>query len=141
MANTNDKYIEILSKHGIRPTSVRILVLKAISNYHDTFSLSDLEADLESVDKSSIFRALILFAEHHVVHVMEDGSGSTKYCYCHNDHDCAVEELHCHFYCEKCHKTYCLEDILIPIVNYPKDFELHEVEYLLKGLCPQCKSH
>ena len=78
MANTNDKYIEILSKHGIRPTSVRILVLKAISNYHDTFSLSDLEADLESVDKSSIFRALILFAEHHVVHVMEDGSGSTK---------------------------------------------------------------
>ena len=141
MADTNDKYIEILSKHGIRPTSVRILVLKAISNYHDTFSLSDLEADLESVYKSSIFRALILFAEHHVVHVMEDGSGSTKYCYCHNDHDCAVEELHCHFYCEKCHKTYCLEDIHIPIVNYPKDFELHEVEYLLKGLCPHCKSH
>ena len=141
MADTNDKYIEILSKHGIRPTSVRILVLKAISNYHDTFSLSDLEADLESVDKSSIFRALILFAEHHVVHVMEDGSGSTKYCYCHNDHDCAVEELHCHFYCEKCHKTYCLEDTHIPIVNYPQDFELHEVEYLLKGLCPRCKSH
>lgn len=138
-AEIQDKYTDILSGHGIRPTSVRILVLKAISKYSNTFSLNDLETELESVDKSSIFRTLILFSEHHLVHETEDGSGSTKYCYCHNDHECGVEELHCHFYCEKCHKTYCFEDIHIPIVNYPQGFELHEVEYLLKGLCPHCR--
>lgn len=139
MASSIDKYEDILIRHDIRPTSVRILVLKAISSYHNTFSLSDLETDLDSVDKSSIFRTLILFAEHHVIHEMEDGSGCTKYCFCHNDHECSVEELHCHFYCEKCHKTYCLENTHIPIVDYPEGFQLREVEYMLKGICPNCR--
>ncbi len=135
-----EKYEKILEEHGVRPTAVRILVLRVISSYHNTFSLTDLEAELESVDKSTIFRTLIVFAQHHLVHETEDGSGSTKYCYCHNDHTCEVEELHCHFYCEKCQKTYCLENTHIPIVRYPEGFELHEVEYLLKGICPDCAS-
>ncbi len=133
-----EKYADILEEHGVRPTAVRILVLRVISSYHDTFSLSDLETELESVDKSTIFRTLTIFAGHHLVHETEDGSGSTKYCYCHNDHVCGVEELHCHFYCEMCHKTYCLENTHIPVVHYPDGFKLHEVEYLLKGICPAC---
>ena len=134
----SDNFSEILEKHDIRLTAVRILVLLSIVEHKDTFSLADLEYELESVDRSSIFRSLTLFAEHHLVHEIEDGSGSTKYCYCHNDHVCSAEELHCHFYCENCHKTFCLENTHIPIVRYPEGFELKSVEYLLKGLCPDC---
>ena len=64
----------------IKPTSVRILVYMAISEMHDTFSLADLEERLVSVDKSSLFRALTTLSEHHLLHTMEDGSGSMKYC-------------------------------------------------------------
>ena len=42
---------EILNRHGIRPTSVRILIYKTMNRFHDTFSMADLEEALDSVDK------------------------------------------------------------------------------------------
>lgn len=136
--NVND-YAGVLNRHGIRLTAVRLLVFQAMDRFENTFSLADLTEALDSVDKSTVFRTLTLFAQHHLVHEIEDGSGSTKYCLCHNDHECRVEELHCHFYCEGCHKTFCLEHTHIPVVRYPEGFELHRIDYLLKGLCPECR--
>ncbi|MDE7148885.1 MAG: transcriptional repressor [Bacteroidales bacterium] len=129
----------VLTAHGIRPTAVRNLVYKAIEAFSDTFCLTDLEDALESVDKSTLFRTLTLFAEHHLLHEIEDGSGSKKYCLCWNDHTCSVDELHCHFYCEACRKTFCLDHTHIPVVRYPDGFELRQIDYLLKGLCPECR--
>lgn len=139
MENEQDYIIGQLQRHGVRPTAVRILVYKAMEGFHDTFCLSDLEIVLDTVDKSTIFRTLSIFAEQHVVHHIEDGSGSTKYCLCRRDSACSVDDLHCHFYCEVCHKTYCLDHTHIPVVNYPAGFELHGIDYLLKGICPACK--
>lgn len=130
---------DMLDRHGIRLTAVRLLVFQAMSRFENTFSLADLADALESVDKSTLFRTLTLFARRHLVHEIEDGSGSTKYCLCHNDHECRVDELHCHFYCESCQKTFCLEHTHIPVVRYPEGFELHRIDYLLKGLCPDCR--
>lgn len=130
---------ELLSRHGVRPTGVRILVYRAISGFHDTFCMADVEDALVSVDKSSVFRTLKTFAEHHVVHEIDDGSGSTKYCLCHNDHACDIEDLHCHFYCESCHRTFCLDHTHVPVVRCPEGFELHQVNYLLKGYCAECR--
>lgn len=140
MNETPTDFSDILSRHGIRPTAVRILVLKAMTRFHDTFSMTDLESELDSVDKSSVFRTLTLFAEHHLVHEIEDGSGSTKYCVCHNDHVCGIDELHCHFYCQACHKTFCLDHTHIPPVRYPAGFEVRQVDYLLKGRCAACRN-
>src|SRR5574344_789916 len=109
---------EILDLHGVRPTAIRLMIYKSMLGFTDTFSLSDLEEVLDTVDKSTIFRTLEVFAEHHVIHETED--------------------MHCHFYCESCHKTFCLDHTHIPPVKVPEGYELHEVEYLLKGLCPEC---
>ena len=70
-----------LNDYGIRPTAVRIIVFRAMYELHDTFSLTDLENTLESVDKSTLFRTLLLFVQHHLVHRIEDGSGSTNTAY------------------------------------------------------------
>lgn len=129
---------DILAARGIRPTAVRLLILNEMMSFSDTFSLNDLEERLETVDKSSIFRTLEVFTSGHIIHEIDDGSGSRKYCVCHNDHNCEAEELHCHFYCEKCQKTYCLDNILIPPVKCPEGFEIHQVEYIMKGICPTC---
>ena len=42
-------------------------------------SLSELEYKILSIDKSGIFRALTLFREHHLVHVIEDGGDGVRY--------------------------------------------------------------
>ena len=131
-------YTETLVRHGIRPTAIRLLIYKTLLRFHDTFSMAELEDALESVDKSTVFRTLSLFAAQHLLHEIEDGTGSTKYCLCRNDHPCGIDELHCHFHCENCHKTYCLDHTHIPVVRYPAGFEVRQIDYLLKGLCPDC---
>ena len=133
-------YTETLTRHGIRPTAVRLLIYKTALRFHDTFSMSELEDALESVDKSTVFRTLSLFAARHLLHEIEDGSGSTKYCICRNDRPCGIDELHCHFHCEACRKTFCLDYTHIPAVRYPAGFEVRQIDYLLKGLCPDCRA-
>lgn len=111
---------DILTQAGIRPTSTRILVYEAIAEEKNTFSLGDLEERLPSIDKSGLFRTLTLFHDHRLIHSVDDGSGSLKYCFCHNHGNCREEEEHCHFYCEECRKTYCLDQDLIPHVDLPE---------------------
>ena len=140
-ANIKKNDSEILSMHGIKPTANRLLIFEAMKKMGHTFSLNDMEEELLMMDKSTIFRTLVLFLEQHLIHSVDDGSGSLKYCVCHNDGDCLPEEFHCHFYCEKCCQTFCLEEVRAPVVNAPEGYSVREVNYLLKGICPNCKNN
>lgn len=126
-----------LIEHGIRPTAVRILVLRSIMEMDGAFCLSDIEADIPSLDRSSIFRALRLFTENHLLHEIDDGSGSCKYCLCRcENHDHHLQ--HVHFTCTKCGKTFCLTEQIIPAITLPEGFIAEEAEYVVKGICPEC---
>ena len=134
---TTDKHIEEhLENHGVRPTAVRLLVWKTISPLHHTFTLVDLESLMPDTERSSIFRALRLFAEHHLLHEIDDGSGAQKYCVCRctDGHHLT----HIHFTCRKCGDTFCLDQMKIPIVSLPQGFVMDDAEYVVKGLCPKC---
>ena len=50
----------------IRPTAIRVLVLRTLLEMKQAMSVSDLEAQLDTVDKSTIFRTLTLFLSHHL---------------------------------------------------------------------------
>lgn len=71
--------VSLLQQHGIKPTSNRILVVKALASEEYPSSLSEPCDRLVSVDKSGIFRSLVLFREHHLVHSLEDGDGGIRY--------------------------------------------------------------
>lgn len=134
----NRKIIEILERKGVRVTSIRILVMEALTAASRPMSLSDLETVLDTVDKSSIFRSLEAFEKHHAVHSIDDGTGSVKYEVCEGEDECTVSDMHAHFYCEKCHKTYCLKEISAPVVDLPEGFEMNSVNYIVKGICREC---
>jgi Fur family ferric uptake transcriptional regulator len=129
---------EKLLARGIKPTAVRLLVFKAMIHYPQAFSLSDLETELETVDKSTLFRTITLFHKHLLIHSIDDGSGSMKYSVCSDDCMCSIGELHVHFNCTHCHKTYCLESISVPAIRLPDQFSLENANFVLKGLCNQC---
>ena len=131
---------ELLTRNGIKPTSVRILVIKCILASTGPVSLSEIEEKLESVDKSSISRALNLFRENHLIHSFNDGSGSTKYEICNAGNSDEEEDRHVHFHCEKCGQTICLADILLPQVNLPEGFVRHEASYIISGVCMKCNT-
>lgn len=133
-----EKEMQLLESHGLQPTSSRLRVIGAIMQHTDTFSLMDLENALETVDKSTIFRALNKFLERGIIHEVDDGSGSKKYCFC----TCSSSESHkshIHFTCLKCHKTMCIKNMSVPNLKLPPEFSIVETSCLIKGICPDCQ--
>ena len=131
--------VSLLEEHGIKPTANRMIVLQALESSILPQSLAELERKIGTIDKSNVFRALTLFREHHLVHAIEGSSDGTKYELCHShdhEHD---EDQHPHFFCEVCQQTYCLDYMDMPEPSLPAGFELHSVNYMLKGICPHCK--
>ena len=118
MNNHKKEYLLLLDDHGIRPTANRILVAEALDRAGRPMSLMELEDRLLTLDKSSISRCLTLFKEHHLVHALEDGSDAVRYELCHSHSHHEDDDQHVHFYCEKCHRTFCLNDTPIPIRRF-----------------------
>lgn len=122
---------ELFTLRHIKPTAVRALVLAELERADCALSLTDLEARLMTVDKSSIFRTLTLFLSHHMIHSIEDGSGMTKYALCAPSCHCGESEhkgdmndfiltfvvnvVAALFVCGAClfHKYHCPRDFLL----------------------------
>lgn len=130
--------LDLMQHHGVRPSSNRILVASALAKAPRPVSMAELEADLDTVDKSGISRALALFREHQMVHVIEDGSEAVRYELCTSHHSDSDDDLHVHFYCRACRRTFCLRDVPVPGVPLPEGYRMEGVNYMVKGLCPEC---
>ena len=135
---TDTELISLFEAHGVRVTANRLLIVRTLSSAGRPLSMTELEDALESVDKSVVFRSLQLFRENGLVHVLEDSGEGARYELCHS-HDGINDDLHVHFYCERCHRTFCLEDTPIPSVPAPSGFTVHTSSHLLRGLCPNCR--
>ncbi len=138
----NNKYINeegILDHAGLRVTAVRTMILKAIRrDFQNAFSLADLESALPTVDRSTLFRTLTTLTDAHLLHEIDDGTGQQKYCLCHHD-DTQHCPGHVHLTCQRCHRTYCLTTVQIPTVPLPEGFTAVEAEYVVKGICAECR--
>ena len=130
--------LELLEGHGVKPTANRIVIARTLAAAGRPMSMTELETELETIDKSNVFRTLQAFREAHLVHVLDDSGDGVRSELCHSHHADEDDDLHVHFYCEKCHRTYCLEDTAIPPVAVPDGFDVHSVNYLIKGICPTC---
>lgn len=129
---------DYLNRKGVKPTPNRILVAKELINASSPISLADLEETISTMNKASIFRVLELFTEKEMVHVIKDGSRSLKYEICPSHHH-SISDQHMHFYCEKCDKVYCLEQIAIPHIGIPDSYLVKSMDFILKGICPECR--
>ena len=130
---------QALLNAGIRVTAVRTLIWREVRHgFSDAFNLADLEAKLPTVDRSTLFRTLTLLTDAHLLHEIDDGSGTQKYCVCHLDdtRHCAG---HVHLTCLRCHRTFCLNNVRIPPVPLPQGFVPEEAEYIVKGYCADCE--
>ena len=126
----------LLAQHGVRVTANRLLVARALEQAGRPLSLMEIEERIDSVDKSNVFRALGVFKKARLVHVLE--GDPVRYELCHSEDTEQDDDLHVHFYCVRCHKTFCLENLSIPVVKAPEEFLVQEASYLLRGVCPEC---
>lgn len=72
----------LMEDHGIRPTANRVLIASALLKGDGPKTMKELETALLSIDKSVISRTMALFRSHHLVHVIEGGTGVASYELC-----------------------------------------------------------
>jgi len=128
-----------LHNRNIKPTAMRELVLKVLTEQTTAISLADLEHKFEKADKVTLYRTLKTFEENKLIHSIDDGTGSVKYALCTESCQCNPQDLHVHFFCTKCQHTYCLNDIPVPSVTLPVHFNLESISMVVKGICSNCK--
>ncbi len=133
--------LELMQHHGVHPTSNRITIALSLARAGRPVSMKELEDALDTIDKSGISRALAIFRQAHMVHVIEDGSDSVRYELCLSEHGHGGSDEHVHFYCERCGKTFCLTDLPVPRVALTPGWEQQSVNYMIKGVCPDCSGN
>ncbi|MBR1922603.1 MAG: transcriptional repressor [Paludibacteraceae bacterium] len=127
-----------LEQKGVKPTANRILVYRLLQDAGQPVNLTEMEERLGTLDKSSIFRVIQLFAKKDVVHSFIDGRGIVNYELCHHTDTCHHGNDHIHFYCETCHQSFCIENIHVPMVTLPSGYIMRDVSFVVKGECPNC---
>ncbi len=135
----SEKPEQKLRKRNIKPTAMRELVLKVLTDQKTAISLPELEQKFEKADKATLYRTLKTFEKQKLIHSIDDGTGPVKYALCLEECSCSVNDLHVHFHCTKCNKTYCLHEIPVPSVKLPKNFSLESVDMVVQGICANCK--
>lgn len=128
----------LMERHGVKVTANRLLIARALHDAPGPLSLGELEERLDTIDKSNIFRSLQLFRKMHLVHSLEDMGEGVRYELCHSHHEDDDDDLHVHFYCTQCHRTFCLEGTPVPEVSVPEGFKTESQSHLIQGLCPEC---
>lgn len=129
-----------LINKGVKPTAMRMLVMEVLFNQQTAINLSQLEQSFERADRITLYRTLKTFENKNVIHSIDDGTGAIKYALCVDGCECRPNDLHVHFHCTKCKKTYCLTNSSIPVINLPQKFILYETNMIIKGLCENCSS-
>ncbi|MBR1416054.1 MAG: transcriptional repressor [Prevotella sp.] len=135
-----EECVHLLSEHGIKPTANRIVVVRTLALSARPLTMAELEERILSIDKSGIFRTVTLFREHHLVHAVEDGIGALRYELCHSHGGDEDDDLHVHFFCERCQRTFCLDGVPVPQVAVPPGYLVTSASHLVRGVCPDCEN-
>ena len=140
-ATQNNPLVEKLESRSIKPTAMRLLVLEYLVDKDEAVNLSDVEKYFSRSDRTTLYRTLKTFEENGLVHEIHDLSGSTKYALCADDCSCAYpDDVHLHFYCNSCQKTFCFPDRTVPAIRLPDDYIPVSGDFVISGICPSCKN-
>ena len=134
---------DILKRNGLKFTENRRVILNQFILTDYALSYSDIDSMIKrKLDKVTIYRTLKSFEENGIIHEVVDGSSQVKYALC-NSNSCSSEhhnDTHIHFKCNDCQKTYCIDDIMIPKIKLPQEFQLESQSVFIQGKCEKCKS-
>lgn len=131
---------EILNTFKLRKTAIRKLVLQCFLDYDFALSQRFLESIIQNEsDRVTIYRTLNSFLQNGIIHKILDDEGGVKYALCKDT--CTInahDHRHVHFKCRVCGHTICIDAVHVPKLNIPGNFEVHDVNLLVSGICEEC---
>jgi Fe2+ or Zn2+ uptake regulation protein len=132
---------DLLTRHGLRRTPVRVGVIDLLLRDGRPLSVPQILARLRGVDTVTVYRTLNTFTRKKIVHKVRGDDRTWLYA----AGDCAArpQHLHPHFVCDECGKVECLEGSRIPgsfvdSLSVDRAYAVRYPEVVLHGMCPRC---
>jgi Fur family transcriptional regulator, ferric uptake regulator len=130
----------LLKKNDLSITASRKKILELFVRSKGALSHGEIEKSTgDRFDRVTIYRTLQTFVEKGIIHTIPTDDNSTKYALCHDD--CSQghhHDNHVHFICENCGNTQCLDDVVVPEVKLPRNFQPRLSQMVVKGVCNNC---
>jgi Fur family ferric uptake transcriptional regulator len=137
MTEVND----ILRRNNLSVTESRKKILNLFLNITGALAHGDIEKKAgEKFDRVTVYRTLQTFVEKGIIHIIPTTDNAVLYALCKNE--CTEgnhNDNHIHFTCGQCGTTFCLEEIAVPEIKFPKGFAARDVEIIANGTCKDCK--
>lgn len=131
----------LLKSHKLRVTDFRKSCISILQKAEVGLSSTDIENQLENVDRITLYRTLLSFEENGLIHHSVDANGQKKYALCAADCDTHVHhDNHLHFHCSSCGKTSCLDNEVPAKLKLPEGYLVKDVQFNLMGICADCNS-
>ncbi|ODT56663.1 MAG: hypothetical protein BGP01_00340 [Paludibacter sp. 47-17] len=130
---------DILAQHDVKKTLSRIALIKALQTSEQPLSENEIrEQMLDQYDRITFYRNIQTLSESGILHRIVIDNTHVKYALncCEKEHHHAID--HVHFYCKKCGKTICLDQVPVQQYPLPEGFRLEECDVVIKGLCKDC---
>lgn len=129
------KVQDILLEHDIKPSIQRVEILNYLLQAKNHPSVDTIYTELlqkmPTLSRTTIYNTLKLFAKNNIVNEIVIEGKETRYD--------AIYTPHGHFKCLKCDKIYDFEyDIDKIKMNILKNFEIHTIQFYIKGICKKC---
>ena len=137
---TVDPVVVALRQRAVRLTLVRRAVLGVLLHSPYALSGSEIEKQLPQIcDRITLYRTLCTFEQKGLVHRVIDHSETVRYAVCPTQEEAAAVPDHVHFKCTACQHIYCLSQVPVPAVQLPGRYLTERRDYLLSGICEQCR--
>ncbi|MBK7884995.1 MAG: transcriptional repressor [Chitinophagaceae bacterium] len=131
----------ILKKNGLSITEGRVKILNLFIKNDGALAHADIEKNTGAAfDRVTVYRTLQTFVDKGIVHHVPTTDNSILYALCKDDCEAGHHhDNHVHFICDQCNKTICLDEVIVPNVKLPKDFNSNRSEMVVHGVCGECK--
>lgn len=131
---------DILKRNQLSVTASREKILQLFLEHPGALAHGDIEKLAgEKFDRVTVYRSLQTFVEKGIIHTIPTADNSIRYALCKDDCEAGHHhDHHIHFVCNRCHNTYCLDDIVTPDVRLPSGYTSEHIEMVVEGICKQC---
>jgi Fur family ferric uptake transcriptional regulator len=139
--NREQQAEELLKHNKLSVTDSRKFILSFFLQQKGAVSHGDIEKKAaDRFDRVTIYRTLQTFVDRGLVHTIPTADNSIRYGLCKDD--CGKgkhRDHHIHFICNKCHQTYCLDDVVTPDIRLPRGYSASHAEVIVEGICKDCR--
>lgn len=134
---------KLLNRYDLRSTHIRREVLRLFLGCDHALTHHRIEQEVQGeFDRVTLYRTLRTFEEKGLLHRVLNDQDTIQYALCKDEH-CQTHQHkhvdnHVHFQCEQCARTFCMDDVPIPLVDIPENYKVRSMQLLVMGICDEC---